>query len=202
MELKEYIKIIKNNFKLFVLVVFITVLASILFFYFKPISYNTSLIINITRQGSPASTEYNYGGFYRLQADEKFAETVVRWLKSPRIALNILKEAGLENQRLSMRELSNIFKAEKMSSQVVLVSFSSPNEKQASQTSRVIVKNISQNTENLNKNQKEKDWFEIAALEPVIIKNQTNYGLVSLISLIVGLFLAFWAVLLKHYFKE
>lgn len=202
MELKEYIKIIKTNFKLFALIIFIVVLASLLFFYFTPVSYNASLILNITRSGSASSPSYNYGEFYRLQADEKFAETIVRWLKSPRIALDILEEAGLESQKLSTRKLSNIFKAEKMSSQIVSVSFSSPDEKQAAKTARIIIKIISQNTENLNKDQKEKDWFEIAALEPVIIKNQTNYALVLAVSLAVGLFLAFWTVLLKHYFKE
>lgn len=202
MELKEYIKIIKNNSKLFWLVIFIVVLASLLFFYFTPVSYNASLILNITRSGSAASPSYNYGEFYRLQADEKFAETIVRWLKSPRIALDILEEAGLESQKMSARKLSNIFKAEKMSSQVVSVSFSSPDEKQAAKTARTIIEIVSQNTENLNKDQKEKDWFEIVALEPVIIKNQINYALVLAVSLVVGLFLAFWIVLLKHYFKE
>lgn len=202
MELKEYVKIIKNNYKFFIFIILIVVFSSLLFFYTKPISYDVSLVINITRSGASAATEYNYGGFYRLQADEKFAETVVRWLKSPRIAQNILEEAELESGELNMRKLARIFKAEKMSSQVISISFSSANEEQANRISQSIKEIISRNTENLNKYQKENDWFKIIALTPVIIKNQTNFCLIFLISLVVGIIIAFWAVLLIHYFKE
>lgn len=202
MELKEYIKIIKNNVKLFWLIIIIVIAASFVYFYIKPVSYSTSLALNITRGGSSASADYNYGGFYRLQADEKFAETVVRWLKSPRIVLDIFQEAGLDNKDLSAKKLSKMFKAEKMSSQVVLVSFSSESGKQAVKTAQSIVKIIFQNTQSLNKDQKEKDWFEIIALEPVIIKDQNNFLLILSVSLAGGIFLAFWIVMLMHYFKD
>ena len=202
MELKEYIKIIKNNFKLFALVVVIVVAAGFAYFCTRPVSYDTSLVLNITRGGTPASTEYNYGGFYRLQADEKFAETVVRWLKSPRIVLDIFQEAGLDSKDLSVKKLSKIFKAEKMSSQIVSVSFSSKSDKQAMKTAQAISKAVLQNTQVLNKDQKERDWFEIVALEPVIIESRVSYVLVFAVSLLTGIFLAFWAVMITHYFKE
>lgn len=202
MELKEYIKIIKNNLKLFGLIIIITVAAVFVYFCTRPVSFDVSLMLNVTRGGTPVSTEYNYGGFYRLQADEKFAETIVRWIKSPRVVLDIFQEAGLDSQKLSVGKLSGIFNSEKMSSQIVSVSFSSTSEKQAVKTAQAINKIISQNTRNLNQDQKEKDWFEILASEPVIIKSQANYGIILPISLAVGIFLAFWAVMLVHYFKE
>lgn len=202
MELKEYIKIIRNNAKLFWLIVIIVIAASFVYFYTRPVSYDTSLVLNITRGGTSTSADYNYGGFYRLQADEKFSETVVQWLKSPRVVSDIFQEAGLESQSMSMRNLAKAFNAEKMSSQVVSVSFSSESEKQAEKTAQAIAKIIFQNTQGLNKDQKEKDWFEIMALEPVIIKSQTSYSLVFAVSFLAGIFLAFWAVMIIHYFKE
>ncbi len=202
MDLKEYIKIIKNNFKLFLLIVVIVVAASFAYFCTRPVSYDTSLVLNITRGGASASTDYNYGGFYRLQADEKFAETVVRWLKSPRIVLDIFQEAGLDSKNISVKKLSKIFKAEKMSSQIVSISFSSESDKQAMKTAQAISKTVLQNTQVLNKDQKERDWFEVVALEPVIIESKISYILVFAVSLLAGIFLAFWAVMLNHYFKE
>lgn len=89
-----------------------------------------------------------------------------------------------------------------MSSQIVSVSFSSESDKQAMKTAQTIVKIIFQNTQGLNRDQKERDWFEVMALEPVIIESKISYILVFAVSLLAGIFLAFWAVMLAHYFKE
>ena len=78
---------------------------------------------------------YKYDNFYRLQADEKFAETLVEWLKSPRIEEKIFKEAGIDPSGYSLKKLAKSIKAEKMSSQVVAVSFSSPDKNAAMRNS-------------------------------------------------------------------
>lgn len=201
MDLKEYIQILKSNKKVFWGVTATVVVLAFAIFFLRPISYMTSLTLNITRSGSQQTSDYKFDDFYRLQADEKFTETVVEWLKSPRTAENILKNAGLDTSKLSLRQFSKTFSAEKLSSQLVAVSFSSPNFSQAQKVSASLSNEISKNIEALNKDQQESGWFEVVAHEPVIVKTAYDPVVIFLASLLVGIFIAFWTVLIIHYLK-
>lgn len=200
MELKEYIQIIKKHFQLFISTVIIIILASFAYFFFRPVSFATSLTLNITRSGSQDTSEYKYDDFYRLQADEKFAETLVQWLGSPRVVEDIYKEAGINTQNRTLRQLGKSIKAEKMSSQVVAVNFSSKDNKTAQNIAGAISKVISKNIKDLNKEQSEKTWFEVIFENPV-----TKVDKISLLAILAvisfAVFAAFWVVMIRHYTK-
>ncbi|MBU2028732.1 hypothetical protein KJ761_02475 [Patescibacteria group bacterium] len=202
MELKEYLVIIKSNFKLFGSVIAIVILASFSYFYLKPMAYETSLILNITRSGLQKTDQYKFDDFYRLQADEKFAETLVQWIISPRLALDIWNKAGNNSENLSLKQLSKLFKAEKLSSQIVSVKFSAANPEMAKKLANSIIEIISRETATLNNNQQEENWFAIVALNPVILISRVNPFLLFLASLCMGIFLGFWIVLVRHYLKS
>lgn len=201
MELKEYLAIIKSNFKLFGSVIAIVILASFSYFYLKSISYEVSLVLNITRSGAQKSDQYKFDDFYRLQADEKFAETLVQWITSPRLALDIWTRTGNNPENLNLKQLSKLFKAEKLSSQIVSVKFSAANPETAKKLADSIVAVISQETAALNQDQQEENWFQIRALNPVILISRVNPFLLFLASFAMGIFLGFWIVLVRHYFK-
>jgi capsular polysaccharide biosynthesis protein len=201
MELKEYLAIIKSNFKLFGSIIAVVILASFSYFYLQPTAYEASLVINITRSGLQKSDQYKFDDFYRLQADEKFAETLVQWIKIPRLALDIWTKAGNNSENLSLGQLSKLFKAEKLSSQIVSVKFSAANPEIAKKLSESIVEIISRETALLNQDQQEENWFEIVALNPVILISRVNPFLLFLASLGMGIFLGFWIVLARHYLK-
>lgn len=201
MELKEYFKIIKNDATTFLTVAAIVVLGAFAYFVFRPVAYETSLALNITRSGVQETSAYRYDDFYRLQADEKFADTLVEWLKNPRIASDIYDQAGIPTERLSLRRLGKIFAPEKRSAQLVTVSFAAENPDKARKISAALVRVVSKNIEVLNRDQKESGWFQIIAGEPVIVKRDFSAPLVLAFSLLAGIFLAFWIVLVRHYLK-
>jgi capsular polysaccharide biosynthesis protein len=201
MELKEYLHILKKKKSLFVFVIIIVIAAVFSYFLFRPIAYETSLDLNITRSGSQNTEGYKYDDFYRLQADEKFAETLVEWLKTPRIVKDIYAGAGVDREKDSLRSLEKNFRVEKMSSQLVSVTFSEKDRKTAEKISNSLVDEVRANTENLNSGQKENTWFEIVSHEPVIVMRSFSPMIVFLSSLIGGIFLAFWIVMLKHYME-
>lgn len=201
MELKEYLKIFRESIKLFLAVIAVVVVAGFAYFWLKPVSYLTSLALNITRSGAQQTGDYRYDDFYRLQADEKFAETVVEWLKNPRTATDVYEKAGIDTNGFSMRQLSKSFVSEKLSSQIVSVSFSAKDEKSAQKISDAISEIVSKNTEALNKNQNENTWFAIVAQKPVIIRDNIGALIILLASLALGIFLGFWVVMLRHYLK-
>jgi len=201
MDLKEYLAIIKKQQKTFGFVIFLVVAIILIYFLFRPVSYSTSLTINITRLGQQRTYYYQYDDFYRLQADEKFAETLVEWLKSPRTVSDIYSEAGLNLQAMSSRKLSKIFRAQKLSPQLVAISYGSTNEEIAKNISSAISKKLTENTNSLNQDQKEDTWFKIIAHDPVIVRDDFNWIFVLGVALILGIFLAFWTVLIIHYLK-
>jgi capsular polysaccharide biosynthesis protein len=201
MELREYLKIFKQHSRLFWSVIILIMASSFSYFLFRPLAYNTSFTVNITRLGSQETADYRYDDFYRLQADEKFADTLVQWLKSPRFVADIYDKAGIKYDKLSLRGLSRAIKGEKMSSQVVAVSFSASTPKQAEKIAGAISTVIENNTNLLNAQQQQKNWFKIAALTPVSKPNTVSFLWVLVFSLLAGIFLAFWVVLIVHYSK-
>jgi len=200
MELKEYIQIIKKHLKLFISTAVIIILAAFAYFSFRPVSYTTSLVMNITRSGAQNTDNYKYDDFYRLQADEKFSETLVEWLKSPRIEEEILKEAGIDASSYSLKKLAKNIKAEKKSSQVVAASFSAQNKKNSEKMAQAVSKIISQKTENLNKDQKDSTWFQVIFENPVIRIDEVSF-LTSVLIFFGAVFAAFWIVMIKHYLE-
>lgn len=199
MDLKEYLQILRKNIKLFLAIIVLCIIASFSYFLFRPVAYNTSLTIHISRSGSQETVDYKYDDFYRLQADEKFAETVVEWLKSPRVVEDIYKQAGIDTKNLSLRQLSKGITPEKRSAQLVVVSFSAPDENTANKIAQAVSSVITMNTDSLNKDQKEAAWFEVLTEKPVIRKNDYDGKIFFLGALLVGVFLGFWGVLVKHY---
>ncbi len=201
MDLKEYLSIIKKKREIFLWVVLITIFTVGIYFYFKTPYYDTSLTINITRLGNQNTQNYQYDDFYRLQADEKFAETLVRWVTNPRIVKDTYSGAGIETANFSLTKLAQSFSAQKQSSQVVVVHFVAPNKSTAEKIATSLSKNITYSTQELNIKQQEKNWFYLIFKKPVIVKHIFNYKLIFLITLAVGIFLGFWAVMIKYYFE-
>lgn len=202
MELKHYLMIFKKNIILFLIVVLIIVGLGIGYRFYKnsrPITYEASLLINVTRSGIQATDNYRYDDFYRLQADERFADTVVRWLESPRIVTNIYNETGKVSGDIKIKELANFFKAKRLSSQAINVNFSSNSAREAQDISEALVRVVNQEIKQLNQYQKEDNWFKIIGDEPVIKEKRVDWNDVLPISIASGFFLGIWFVLIKHY---
>ena len=201
MELKEYLNILKTHIKAFILVVVLTMIAGIAYLTFRPVSFDTSLTLNITRSGTQTTADYKYDDFYRLQADEKFAETVVEWIKSPRTVSDIYASSDINASQFSLGKMEKSFRSEKLSSQIVSVKFSTDTPEKAKKISDSINKVIAKNIASLNLNQKEENWFEIVAQDPVITQSRLNFWLVILAALTAGIFLGLWTVLIIHYLQ-
>ncbi len=201
MELKEYLNIIKKHQQLFFGTIIIIALVVLGYFYLLPVRYDASLTLNVTRAGSQETTDYKYDDYYRLQADERFVDTIVEWLKSPRVVSDIYAAANMESDSSAAGKLSKNITAEKRSSQIVAVSFSASTASDAQKISAGIAKVVIENTNLLNNDQKENTWFEIVSAAPVIAKYQPNYKIILLASLLLGIFLGFWGVLIKHYLE-
>ncbi len=201
MELKEYLKIIKDHLGIFIFISILVFLALISFFLVKPQEYQASLTLNISREGAKTTQDYQFDDFYRLQADEKFADTLVEWLKNPRVVSDIYQKAGISTDNFSLKSLSRSFSPAKYSPQTVVVSFNSPTKEQAEKLSHSIVSITRENTQKLNEKQQETAWFQVIAFDPLIKKQIFSWPIIILAGIFLGIFIAFWVVLFIHYIK-
>lgn len=194
MDLREYVKIIQKDLNFFLSMIIVTVFAVLTYFYFQPVSYRASLTLNVTRSGIQETQDYRYDGFYRLQADERFADTVAAWLGSPRIVSDVYSLAKVNPEKSSIS-------AQRRSSQIIAVDISAPSSEAVEKISRAAVEVVSRTTEKLNAEQKEKNWFKVVAEEPIISKHAFDYKIIFAASFFAGIFLSFWLVMLRHYLK-
>ena len=202
MELKEYIMILRKNIGFFLTILAIFVSGGVIFALVQPQSYHAALTLNVTRDGLQKTDNYRYDSLYRLQADERFADTVVRWLESPRVSADILNDAKIDTNTLAENKLAKYFKARRLSSQIVQVDFAAARADLAGNISDSVKKIINAESEKLNAVQKEDAWFIIIGGEPVVRPGKLQSGVVILVSLLAGIFIGLWAVLIKNYFTQ
>lgn len=202
MEFREIVRLYWEERRLFALVVAVTVFVTLVWQVNQPVSYRASLLLNIGRQGAQATTtgEYTYDNFYRLQADERFADTVVRWLESPRVVSDILKEAGIRPQAASESDLRGMIGAKRLSSQVIETSFAETRKEILEKESDAIVKVLNQYASGLNQGSASEGWFVVVGSNPVILDARTAPGTAISFGAIAGLLFAFWGVAIKRYF--
>ncbi|MGW8185163.1 MAG: hypothetical protein ACWGHO_03585 [Candidatus Moraniibacteriota bacterium] len=194
MELRRYLKIFKDNYRAFLITIGIVLVVGLAFQLLSKEKYRVEMDLNVTRTGyQKDTTDYRYDEFYRLQADERFADTVVRWLGSKVIRNDIEKETnGAEFEKL---------KAERLSSQMIRVSFTVVDKNQSQKITEAIDGVLNNKVSELNLEQKNPQWFKVLVSYPVISEQKINPLLLLVIFLSGGIFLGFWVVLIRHYLK-
>lgn len=202
MDFFDYIDIFWKRKNIFFSVVAASVLFGAIFYSAQEESYSATLLLNISRSGSQETADYTYDGFYRLQADERFADTVMRWLSAPRITEDILKRSGTATESLDTRELSKIFHAGRLSSQVVRVEYAGNDPEMLEKYADSIFVVLNESSEALNREAKDPSWFRIEGSEPVIRSGKILPQTVFFISLALGLFFGFWSALFTHFLEQ
>jgi hypothetical protein len=102
MDLREFLRLFWKERVLFSGTVAVFVATGFVVQLLQPIRFAAEITMNVARSGVRTTTEYAYDDFYRLQADERFADTVVRWLESPRIVSDILHTAKRDDEMISL----------------------------------------------------------------------------------------------------
>ncbi|MDH4330081.1 MAG: Wzz/FepE/Etk N-terminal domain-containing protein [Candidatus Moranbacteria bacterium] len=196
MELKEYIQIFKKNIKIFIGTILVTLLLGVNFYFLLPDNYKTYLNVDVTRAGKRSGSVYRDDNdeFYRLQADERFADTIVKWLDSGRFKNDISSNSGVKGDLK--------IESKRLSSQLIEVTYVTNSMDESQKIADSIVDIVNQKTERLNEDQKISNWFKIVSDEPYIAKNKINFYKMLAISLSLGVFLGFWVVFVFHYFRK
>lgn len=194
MELKDIIKIFKLNINLFFTIFIVFVLVGLIIAFFQKERQVANLMINISREGVQETQDYRYDDFYRLQADERFSDTVVRWIASPSIINEIKNKSEID-------EIPKI-KARRLSSQMIEIIFEVKDVEQAKKISSAITSVLNQQSKKLNEKQNSKSWFLIISNPVEVLDGKIKFGIIFFASLMLGLFFAVMGVTIKNYLKD
>jgi hypothetical protein len=195
MELKEFIGIFVKDRKVFFGIILGSLILGLIVFRFQPARYETALTLNIARTGTDTASDYKYDQFYRLQADERFADTVVRWLAAPAIRADIVSGANV-----SLRVVESMT-AKRLSSQMIDVRYFASRPAEFGKMADVIAAVLGRETDKLNKDAKDPNWFLIVSDRPIVTDARIPFSTVSGMAGFLGVFFGFWAVMVRRYWN-
>lgn len=199
MELREYWNILWRGRRWFVLSVVVCVLVSSFFVVVQKPKVGASVLLNIARSGTDAATDYKYDSFYRLQADERFADTVVAWLGTPRVVADIA--TGAKGNGVLVNA-GNPFGAKRLSSDAIVVTYAAGDEGTLRRTAGAMTAVLGRLTDSLNTNGKETMWFTLVVSDPVMYDARVGMGLAVGVGAVIGIFCGVWLVYVRHYFGK
>lgn len=189
MELRKFLSIYSRHRFLGIGIIVGSLIIGFIFFLFQEQTYETSLQLNVTRGYAKKSDAYEYDHFYRLQADERFADTVVQWIKSP----SMNNQLFVQNGHLT---------AKRLSSQMVVVTYVTDSVKDAEVVAKKLVTALNETSYKLNAKQKSDNWFVVIGEDPVVAQNAYTWFFVMMVSFALGICAAFWGVLIYYYFSD
>lgn len=133
----------------------------------------------------PPSGEYEFDGFYALQATDLFAETLAGWMTSPQFVAEVYSRTGLPQPAASVRQLGRVFTARKVSGQLVELKFRARAADDAARLSREASIVLGQRTERFNAAGKGSQEFSAVSAEPLIIPVRRSAPLRALVSALI-----------------
>ncbi|MFH1171479.1 MAG: hypothetical protein V1778_03000 [bacterium] len=165
----------------------------------RPI-YTTSLSITVDRIHRQATSQYQYDGYYAIQADDLFSQTLLSWFLTPSALLEFYQHASVDPHITSLNGLVSRFRARKYSAQNIVVQFSDPDRKAAEKLAAAISTVVKERGESLNQDSEGQGIFQVQPATPVIVQTRTNVPLNTTVAFLASALLAYILVAMRQYF--
>lgn len=201
MELRQSITIIRQSFGWVIGTALVTGAAALAVALSSPEQFDTSLAFAINRINKQETVDYQFDGYYAIQASDLFAQTITSWLTTPSILLEIYQRADVDPDIASLSSFSGRFTTKKYSSQNIGVRFIERDKHTAEKISAAIIAVLQAKTATINQTADAKALFEIVGSSPVIVATKPSPVLSTIIGLLVGAAVAGLLVFLRHYFR-
>ncbi|MDD5731530.1 MAG: CpsD/CapB family tyrosine-protein kinase [Patescibacteria group bacterium] len=187
MELKEIFQIIKRKIWLIILVVVIVVGSTTYLSLKQKIKYETSSILTI-QANHERTDQYQYNGYYAIQACDFFINTITGWIGNPSLVSKIYEGSG-----------SGSIYSQKIPPQNLVLVATGETKEQSDSILDGMIKLIKDKNAQLNIIDGSMSGFEIISSDFTTIPTKTNVPFNIIVSLIVSLFLSLFLVFFLEY---
>jgi len=202
MELKEHLKIINKYKWLIIVLTLVTTVTAFFISYYQPEYYKVSTSFAVKAINKPATTDYQYDGYYAIKASELFSQTVISWFLTPSVLVDIYSEAEIDPQINSLEKFTSRFKTKQYSAQNFVVTFKERDKTTAEKVSNSIINYVEDSAQYLNQDSNSNSLFEVSGSTPVIIKSKTPTWLVTVAALVLALIISFSLSYLVNYLRS
>ncbi len=201
MTFTELVALFERERRLFVGTVGVAITLSLLAYQFQPVKYANELLLSVTRTSVPVTAEYAYDHFYRLQADERMAESLSQYLQSETGKRDVAEKAKLEGN--AYKQYTNAkLKTVKSGTNGIRVSYQTDEVALGQTLGEAMGMTANEYIFSLNEDAREKDWFTVIEKKPVTQSAAWSLERFLLIGILVGIFFGFWAVLGRYFWKN
>lgn len=201
MDLKEYLKLIKKNYRLIITVCAITGISTFLFSVFRPVKYDVSQSLFINKNGSQDTQDFKFDGYYAFEAADTLSDSVGEWLKSPEVINEIYAKSGIDPAFKNIKSYSKKFKAKKLSAEYVEVSFESKNIAEANDISKALIEVVNSKTTSLKDASNGEVSFSITGGMPIVVENKLDALFNFVIGILSGLLLGIFIAMSREYLR-
>lgn len=198
----EYLKIIKKYYQLIILFSVLLAVATFFFTVRQSARYSSSLSLLVSNNQVQETSDYRFDGYYEVQAADLFSNTVEAWFRSPEVVSAIYEKALVNLDRSNIKELTKIFRSEKLAPHYVEVRYKTNNETESKQIALAIDNVLAEKTRSLREVSENKTSFSVKGGAPVTVLTKPPIFINTITALVMGLFLGFLIGIIKEYLKE
>lgn len=170
--------------------------ATVVWYALMPRTYVASVLVDMVRIGRVTTSPdtYAYDDYYRLEADRQFAVTIEQWLRTPRVAEDIITAAGLPVPD-SLRDRERFFAARRISSQSVTVEYGVRTPEAAARVAAALADHLDRRTGAADLRQGTAQTAVPRVSEPVVAVRGPSLPVAVLVATVCGAALAGFLVL-------
>jgi hypothetical protein len=185
----DTLAIVWKNRWLLSIVFLVPIIAAVIFAITRPTTYTASIAFTINRINKQPTAEYQFDGYYALQASDLFSDTVVSWFLTPSSIVDMYDRAGINPNVTSLSSLTSRFNIKKFSAQNLNVKFTALSQSEADKLASAVIQTVQDKTTSLNQSADRKALFEAVGSKPVIVANSKGTIIAGIVGIIIGLFL-------------
>ncbi len=176
--------------------------AALIFSFVRPVYFDTSISFSINRINQQTTQDYQFDGYYAIQASDLFSQTVMSWFMTPSVLLEIYGQAGIDPDISSIEEISSRFRTRKYSPQNIVVQYQERDHATADKIAQAIISTVEEKSTAANQTSDQQAFFEVVGATPVIVENKPDPIINTAIGLVAGFIIATVAVYFIEYWKR
>lgn len=200
MELRAFLELFLHRRQLILGLVALTVFLGFLAYRLQTQWYESEVLLSVTRQGSETTPEYQYDQYYRLQADERMADTVARYLETSIARRETARRALLSSVR-ERQFVVNKVTALRLSPSLIRVNYRAATPTEAERIASALAETGERHVASLNEQAANRNWFTLVSSEAFSKDGRFSLPTAIGIGVFAGLFVSFWTVLILWYWK-
>ena len=202
MELRDYLKIYWQQRWLIGLVVLVATATTFIVTASKPERTGVSESYAVNRLAQEATADYQYDGYYALQAVDLFSQTVVSWFLTPSVLQEMYQQANLDPEIASLNNLPSRFSVKRYSAQNIVIRFTESTPARAEKIAAAVRSVMESRAAKLNLTPEGKPLFEIVASLPVISPVKPNPWVFAAVALVLSMGLGMGIAVGRHYLRS